>query len=93
MATVKNTTPPFSNIIPISAIAIMVLWTLTAPNWFARGSLGRAMTDLDIWVQIHLPYPVLTILLAGFVVMGVVIWFRRHVPDDHDSKASLDGKQ
>jgi hypothetical protein len=60
---------------------------LTAPNWFARGALGRAMTHLDIWAQVHLPYPVLTLLLAGFAATAATVWFRRqltHGPNAHD---------
>ncbi|TAL01580.1 MAG: hypothetical protein EPO08_10010 [Rhodospirillaceae bacterium] len=76
----------FRHVLVISTSIVAVLWMLTAPNWFARGALGRAMTDLDIWAQIHLPYPVLTLLLAGFVMTGATVWFRRHVSDEPDSK-------
>lgn len=56
----------------------LVLWALTAPVWFASGKLGRALTDLDIWAQIHLPYPVLTLLLMGIIGSCAIIWVRRH---------------
>jgi len=66
------------NIWGLVIAAIAVLWALSGPGWFARGALGRAMTDLDIWAQIHLPYPVLTLMLLGFGLTCAVLWLRRH---------------
>ena len=63
--------------------ALIVLWLLSGPTWFASGVFGRAMTDVDIWAQIHLPYPVLTLLLVGFLLTTAALWFRRHVAEEH----------
>jgi hypothetical protein len=67
------------NIWGLAVAALAILWALTGPNWFARGALGRAMTDLDIWAQIHLPYPVLTLLLIGFGLTCGALWLKRHM--------------
>jgi hypothetical protein len=74
-------------IFSIAASILVVVWLLTGPTWFAKGALGRAMTNLDIWAQIHLPYPVLTLLLAGFVMTGAVVWFRRHLGHEDAQEA------
>ncbi len=70
----------------------VILWTLSGPTWFARGAIGRAMTNLDIWAQIHLPYPVLTLLLAGFAVTCATIWFRRQVHEEQHQTATWNRK-
>jgi hypothetical protein len=70
-------------VIGLAAVAALVLWTLTAPGWFASGRVGRALTELDIWAQIHLPYPVLTLLLAGIAVSALTVRLLRARDDEH----------
>jgi hypothetical protein len=68
----------FSQLLGLAVLAVAVLWALTAPGWFASGRIGRALTNLDIWAQIHLPYPVLTLLLMGIFASAAIVWFLRH---------------
>ncbi len=80
------------NVALVLIAAAVVLWTLSGPTWFARGAIGRAMTNLDIWAQIHLPYPVLTLVLVGFIVTCGTIWFRRHINEERDANGAWSRK-
>jgi hypothetical protein len=68
-------------IVGLAVVMALVLWALTALEWFASGRVGRALTDLDIWAQIHLPYPVLTLVLAGIAATAVTVRLTRR-PDE-----------
>ena len=74
----------FRQFLGLSVIVAVVLWALTAPGWFASGKVGRALTDLDIWAQIHLPYPVLTLLLIGVLGSCAIIAWRHHSREESD---------
>ena len=39
------------------------------------------------WRWLAAAYPVLTLLLAGFITTGVVVWFRRHLSDEQAQEA------
>jgi len=83
----------FRNLVLVLLLIAAFLWALTAPNWFASGAIGRAMTDLDIWAQIHIPYPVLTLLLTGFIITAATVRFRRRFSEEADSRNVWDHKR